>query len=115
MKEAIGWSAFYIALPLAFAGYVFLDFGNDRGLEFLTGYLVEKSLSVDNLFVFLLLLGAFAVPKELQQRVLLYGIVGRPGAAQHLHRRRRRGALGLRLDVPGLRPDPGRHRGQDPA
>ena len=76
MKEAVGWSVFYVALPLAFAGYVFLDFGNDRGLEFLTGYLVEKSLSVDNLFVFLLLLGAFAVPKELQQRVLLYGIVG---------------------------------------
>jgi TerC family integral membrane protein len=76
MKEALSWSAFYVALPLAFAGYVFLDFGNDRGLEFLTGYLVEKSLSVDNLFVFLLLLGAFAVPRELQQRVLLYGIVG---------------------------------------
>jgi tellurite resistance protein TerC len=76
MKEALSWSAFYIALPLAFAGYVFVDFGYDRGLEFLTGYLVEKSLSVDNLFVFLLLLGAFAVPRELQQRVLLYGIIG---------------------------------------
>jgi TerC family integral membrane protein len=76
MKEALSWSAFYVALPLAFAGYIFLDFGYDRGLEYLTGYLVEKSLSVDNLFVFLLLLGAFAVPRELQQRVLLYGIVG---------------------------------------
>jgi tellurite resistance protein TerC len=76
MREALAWSAFYIALPLAFAGYVFVDFGYDRGLEFLTGYLVEKSLSVDNLFVFLLLLGAFAVPRELQQRVLLYGIIG---------------------------------------
>jgi TerC family integral membrane protein len=76
MKEALAWSAFYVALPLAFAGYIFVDFGYDRGLEFLTGYLVEKSLSVDNLFVFLLLLGAFAVPRELQQRVLLYGIIG---------------------------------------
>jgi len=76
MREAVGWSAFYIALPLAFGGYVFAQFGSERGVEYLTGYLVEKSLSVDNLFVFLLLMGAFAVPRELQQRVLLYGIVG---------------------------------------
>ncbi|MGZ5416398.1 MAG: TerC family protein [Nocardioides sp.] len=75
-REALGWSAFYIALPLAFAGYVWQQFGSDRGVEYLTGYLVEKSLSVDNLFVFMLLLGAFAVPRALQQRVLLYGIVG---------------------------------------
>ena len=76
MREALSWSAFYIALPLAFGGYVFAQHGSERGVEYLTGYLVEKSLSVDNLFVFLLLLGAFAVPRELQQRVLLYGIVG---------------------------------------
>jgi tellurite resistance protein TerC len=76
MREAVGWSAFYIALPLAFGGWVWWQFGDDRGLEYLTGYLVEKSLSVDNLFVFILLLGAFAVPRALQQRVLLYGIVG---------------------------------------
>ena len=76
MTEAVGWSAFYIALPLAFGGYVWWQFGMERGLEYLTGYLVEKSLSVDNLFVFILLLGAFAVPRALQQRVLLYGIIG---------------------------------------
>ena len=76
MREALAWSAFYVALPLAFGGYVFAEHGSERGVEYLTGYLVEKSLSVDNLFVFLLLLGAFAVPRELQQRVLLYGIVG---------------------------------------
>jgi tellurite resistance protein TerC len=76
MREALGWSAFYIALPLVFGGYVWWQFGSERGLEYLTGYLVEKSLSVDNLFVFMLLLTAFAVPRELQQRVLLYGIVG---------------------------------------
>jgi TerC family integral membrane protein len=76
MREAIGWSAFYIALPLAFGGYVWQQYGSDRGVEYLTGYLVEKSLSVDNLFVFMLLLGAFAVPRALQQRVLLYGIIG---------------------------------------
>ena len=76
MREALGWSAFYIALPLAFAAHVWTQHGSARGVEYLTGYLVEKSLSVDNLFVFMLLLGAFAVPKALQQRVLLYGIVG---------------------------------------
>lgn len=76
MKEAVGWSAFYIALPLAFGGYIFAAFGSERGVEYITGYLVEKSLSVDNLFVFMLLLSAFAVPRALQQRVLLYGIIG---------------------------------------
>lgn len=76
MREAVGWSAFYIALPLAFGGFVWSRYGSERGVEYLTGYLVEKSLSVDNLFVFMLLLAAFAVPKVLQQRVLLYGIIG---------------------------------------
>ena len=76
MKEALGWSAFYIALPLAFGGWVLATHGGEIGLQYYTGYLVEKSLSVDNLFVFMLLLTAFAVPRELQQRVLLYGIVG---------------------------------------
>lgn len=76
MKEALAWSAFYVALPLAFGLYVWNTHGGDRGLEYYTGYLVEKTLSVDNLFVFMLLLAAFAVPEALKQRVLLYGIVG---------------------------------------
>lgn len=76
MKEAIAWSSFYVALPLAFGVYVWTAHGGDRGVEYYTGYLVEKTLSVDNLFVFMLLLTAFAVPAALQQRVLLYGIVG---------------------------------------
>jgi tellurite resistance protein TerC len=76
MREAAGWSAFYVALPLAFGVYIWSRFGSQTGVEYLTGYLVEKSLSVDNLFVFMLLLAAFAVPAALQQRVLLYGIVG---------------------------------------
>ncbi|OMQ16223.1 tellurium resistance protein TerC [Modestobacter sp. VKM Ac-2676] len=76
MREAVGWSIFYVALPLAFAVFIWVQYGSQTGLEYLTGYLVEKSLSVDNLFVFMLLLSAFAVPAELQQRVLLYGIVG---------------------------------------
>jgi tellurite resistance protein TerC len=76
LREALAWSAFYIALPLAFAWYVWMRFGSGPGLQYLTGYLVEKSLSVDNLFVFMLLLAAFAVPAMLAQRVLLYGITG---------------------------------------
>ncbi|MCW3157338.1 TerC/Alx family metal homeostasis membrane protein [Micropruina sonneratiae] len=76
MREAIGWSAFYIALPLAFGVWVWTAHGDQRGLEYYTGYLVEKTLSVDNLFVFMLLLAAFAVPKKLQQRVLLFGVAG---------------------------------------
>ena len=76
MKEATGWSLFYVALPLAFGAWIWSQHGSTTGVEYLTGYLVEKSLSVDNLFVFMLLLSAFAVPAALQQRVLLYGIVG---------------------------------------
>ncbi|WP_030921034.1 TerC/Alx family metal homeostasis membrane protein [Streptosporangium amethystogenes] len=76
MREAVGWSAFYLALPLAFGVYLWGVFGSGVAVEFFTGYVVEKSLSVDNLFVFMLLLSAFAVPVALAQRVLLYGIVG---------------------------------------
>jgi len=76
MREAIGWTVFYLALPVAFGAAIWAGFGSRPGTEFLTGYLLEKSLSVDNLFVFMLLLSAFAVPAALAQRVLLYGIAG---------------------------------------
>jgi TerC family integral membrane protein len=75
-REAIAWSVFYLVLPLLFGLYLWGAFGGTVAAEFFTGYVVEKSLSVDNLFVFMLLLAAFAVPSELAQRVLLYGIVG---------------------------------------
>ncbi|MET7400501.1 TerC/Alx family metal homeostasis membrane protein [Dactylosporangium sp. NPDC005572] len=76
MREAVAWTVFYLALPAAFGVYVWMAHGGTRGVEFFTGYVVEKSLSVDNLFVFMLLLAAFAVPPALAQRVLLYGIAG---------------------------------------
>ena len=76
MREAVGWTVFYLALPVIFALVLWPVYGGDAALEFGTGWVVEKSLSVDNLFVFMLLLAAFAVPRELAQRVLLYGIVG---------------------------------------
>lgn len=75
-REATLWSAFYIAIPVAFGIFVWIQFGAERGTEFFAGYVVEKSLSVDNLFVFMLLLSSFAVPSQLRQRVLLFGIVG---------------------------------------
>mgnify|MGYP001308350379 CR=1 FL=1 len=76
MREAVAWSAFYVALPVTFGVWVWQAHGPQTGLEYYTGYLVEKSLSVDNLFIFILILGAFAVPRALQQRVLLIGIAG---------------------------------------
>ena len=76
MREAVGWTVFYLALPVVFGLVMWPLYGSDVSIEFFTGWVVEKSLSVDNLFVFMLLLAAFAVPPALAQRVLLYGIVG---------------------------------------
>lgn len=76
MREAVGWSVFYVALPMAFGVWVWRAHGSEIGTQYYAGYLVEKSLSVDNLFVFILLLSGFAVPRELRQRILLYGIIG---------------------------------------
>jgi TerC family integral membrane protein len=76
MREAVGWTTFYLALPVVFGFALIPLYGNQASIEFFTGWVVEKSLSVDNLFVFMLLLAAFAVPPALAQRVLLYGIVG---------------------------------------
>jgi tellurite resistance protein TerC len=75
-REALGWTAFYLALPIAFGIFAWQRFGSGTGIDYFTGWLVEKSLSVDNLFVFMLLIAAFAVPTVLTQRVLLYGIAG---------------------------------------
>jgi tellurite resistance protein TerC len=83
LKEALGWSAFWIALALVFnvGLYFWYGGGPEQGgrqaaLEFFTGYLIEKSLSVDNLFVFLMLFGYFRVPPKLQHGVLFWGILG---------------------------------------
>src|SRR5262245_14873193 len=61
-REALGWSAFWVGLALAFNLLVYRWFGSERALEFLTGYLIEKALSVDNIFVFLIIFSSFAVP-----------------------------------------------------
>lgn len=76
MKEALTWSGVWIALALLFNVGVWHWRGHDKGLEFLTGYLVELSLSVDNLFVFLLIFAYFKVPAQYQHKVLFWGILG---------------------------------------
>ncbi len=84
VKEALGWSLLWVTLALIFnAGLWFWldatagrELANLKATEFLTGYLIEKSLSVDNIFVFLMILSAFAVPAELQKRALIIGVIG---------------------------------------
>ncbi|MFI5251085.1 MAG: TerC family protein [Bacteroidota bacterium] len=76
MKEALAWSVAWIILSLLFNVYVFFTLGHVKGLEFFTGYLIEKALSVDNIFVFIVILTYFAVPKELQHKVLFWGVLG---------------------------------------
>ncbi|MBB4842709.1 tellurite resistance protein TerC [Paucibacter oligotrophus] len=85
VKEAINWSLVWVALSLAFNGLFWwaikdttgdVTVANTKALEFLTGYLIEKSLAVDNIFVFLMIFTYFSVPASYQKRVLMYGIIG---------------------------------------
>ena len=75
MREALGWSVVWIGLALLFGAFVTLRFGSQLGVEFLTGYLIEKSLSVDNIFVFLVIFSALGIPLQSQHRVLFWGIL----------------------------------------
>ncbi|MEY7978975.1 TerC family protein [Streptomyces pilosus] len=75
-REAAAWSALWIGLALLFGGVVFLVVGTDAGVEYTTAWLLEKSLSVDNLFVFALIFGYFKVPRAYQHRVLFLGVLG---------------------------------------
>jgi tellurite resistance protein TerC len=75
-REAAWWSALWVGLSLAFAGVVALTLGANAGVEFTTAWLLEKSLSVDNLFVFALIFGYFKVPRAYQHRVLFIGVLG---------------------------------------
>ena len=84
LREAAGWSVVWVVLALAFCAglWWYVDgvhgrqVADEKALEFLTGYLIEKALAVDNVFVWLVLFGFFAIPAEFQRRVLLYGVVG---------------------------------------
>ncbi|HXA00640.1 MAG TPA: TerC family protein [Cytophagaceae bacterium] len=76
IKEALAWSAFWIGLAGAFNLFVWYWKGEEPALKFLAGYLLEESLSVDNLFVFMLIFSFFKVPNEYQRKVLFWGIIG---------------------------------------
>jgi tellurite resistance protein TerC len=76
MREALSWSAVWVTLALAFGAWVGTSMGKQAMLEFYSGYLIEQALSVDNLFVFILIFGYFRIPPALQHRVLFWGILG---------------------------------------
>jgi tellurite resistance protein TerC len=76
LKESLAWTALWVALALVFNAGVWHYAGSQKALEFFTGYLIEKSLSVDNIFVFALLFSYFAVPLKYQHKVLFWGILG---------------------------------------
>ena len=76
VREAAIWSVVWVTLALAFNGWIAATWGGQRGLEFLTGYLIEKALAVDNIFIFLVIFSSFHVPAAYQHRILFWGILG---------------------------------------
>lgn len=76
VKESLGLSAFYIAIGLGFGGIIFWWMGGQAATEYLTGFVVEKSLAMDNIFVIAMIFSYFAIPAAYQHRVLVYGILG---------------------------------------
>jgi len=76
VKEAVIWSAVWVTLALLFNVFIYFQFGPTKALEFLTGYVIEYSLSVDNIFVFILIFSYFAVKEQYQHKVLFWGIMG---------------------------------------
>jgi len=78
VKEALTWTAVWITLAMLFNVFIYYQFGKDLAIEFFTGYLIEKSLSVDNIFVILLIFSYFDVPPLYQHKVLFLGILGPP-------------------------------------
>ncbi len=75
-REALGWTVVWVTLAVLFGIGIFLVRGGETAVEYFTGYVIEYSLSVDNVFVFTLIFAAFAVPRHLQHRVLFWGVVG---------------------------------------
>jgi len=76
IKEAVVWFTVWVILALLFNLFVFFEFGKAKALEFFTGYLIEKSLSVDNIFVFILIFSYFSVKDQYQHKILFWGIIG---------------------------------------
>ncbi|MBP5708775.1 MAG: TerC family protein, partial [Bacteroidales bacterium] len=76
LKEALTWTAIWVGLVILFNLFIYFKWGGEPALEFLTGYVIEYSLSVDNIFVFILLFATFGIPAEYQHKVLFWGIIG---------------------------------------
>jgi tellurite resistance protein TerC len=74
-REALAWTGVWVGLALAFGGFIWARHGGDPGLQYLTGWVIEKSLSVDNIFVFVVIFGALGIPRLYQHRVLFWGIL----------------------------------------
>ena len=98
VREALVWTAVWISLALLFNLGVYFWFGSERALEFLTGYVIEKALSVDNIFVFLVVFSVFSVPAELPAPRAVLGNLRRAGHARAVHRARRGAAAPVPLD-----------------
>ena len=92
VRESLVLSAFYITIGLGFGAWVWVYAGPMSGKEYLTGFLVEKTLSMDNIFVMSLIFTYFGIPRIYQHRVLFYGILGVICAARHCYRYRRAGS-----------------------
>src|SRR3989338_10753482 len=76
VKEALAWIAVWITLALAFNALIYITRGQEIALQFLTGYVIEKTLSIDNIFVFLLIFNCFRVPSVHQHKILFWGVLG---------------------------------------
>ncbi len=76
VKESLALSAFYISIGLAFGGWVWWYLGAETGLAYMTGFVIEKSLAMDNIFVIAMIFAAFAIPQQYQHRVLFWGVLG---------------------------------------
>lgn len=76
IREAVAWTVAWVTLALSFNAAIYFFLGSNDAIEFLTGYIVEQSLSVDNVFVFAVVFGFFAIPREYQHRVLFWGVLG---------------------------------------
>ena len=111
LKEATIESVAYVGIALLFGLVVWSVLGGDAATQYYAGWLVEKSLSVDNLFVFVIIFAQFGVPKENQQKTLLFGIAAALVMRGDLHRHRGRRDRPVLLGVRHLRPVPAVHGG----
>ncbi len=103
MKEATAWTLGYVALAVAFGVAIWVIYGPTYAIQFYSGYMMEWSLSLDNLFVFVIIMASFKVPREFQQKALIAGIILALILPRFLHRRRCHASQSIYVDVLLLR------------